>query len=180
MIPHSLHKMNIFEIMVKRSHILSLFSMFFSSFNRKYLKLAKINISVFAFKLFKCISFGFGHVPLPSQFFPVKPGSQRHLCPISSSTQWPETHGLSRQSIKSRKKVDLSSRHSTAHRPIPGVSKKSWHFLIVCQIKTVTNCWKMFLCMDDWRSHLSYDTNKVDNNLRLRWALVMFVKGMNT
>ena len=32
--------------------------------------------------------------------------------------------------------------------PIPSVSKKSWHFWIVCQIKTVKHFRIIFICMD--------------------------------
>ena len=52
---------------------------------------------------------------------------------------------------------------------IPGGLIKSWHFWIVCQLKTVKNFRKIFMNMYGWRSHLSYKTK----NLKIVW-----VKGM--
>ena len=52
MIPHSSHNKEYFWSYDEKYHI---FSLFFSSFNRKYLKWMKMDISVFAFKLFKLL-----------------------------------------------------------------------------------------------------------------------------
>ena len=49
MIPHSLHNKEYFGSYDEKYDI---FSLFFSSFNCKYLKLIKIDIPVFEFKLF--------------------------------------------------------------------------------------------------------------------------------
>ena len=54
MIPHSLHNNEYFWSYDEKYDIFSYyFSLCFSSFNRKYLKLIKMDISVFEFKLFK-------------------------------------------------------------------------------------------------------------------------------
>ena len=73
------------------------------------------------------------------------------------------------------KKIDGNSFKST--NTISGVSKKSWYFWIVCQIKNMKYFRDIFIPMDGWWSHLSYDTRKTENSM-LRWALATFVKGM--
>ena len=42
-----------------------------------------------------------------------------------------------------------------------GVSIKSWHFWIVCQLKTMKLFREIFMNMYGWRSHLSYDTQNL-------------------
>ena len=56
MIPHSLHNKGYFWNYDEKItyFLLFFFSFFFFSFNRKNLKLLKIDVSLFAFKLFKC------------------------------------------------------------------------------------------------------------------------------
>ena len=58
------------------------------------------------------------------------------------------------------------------------MSQKSLYFWIVCQIKNLKHFRDMFICMDGWGSHLSYDTKKSENHLWLGWALATFVKDM--
>ena len=52
--------------------------------------------------------------------------------------------------------------------------EKSWHFWIVCQIKNVKHFLEICICMDGWRSHLSYDTKNSKNNSCLgeHWPLL--------
>ena len=57
------------------------------------------------------------------------------------------------------------------------VSQKSWHFWIVCQIKDVKYFWEIFICMDGWRSHLSFIWHQ-NKQIMPWWALATFVKGM--
>ena len=61
---------------------------------------------------------------------------------------------------------------------VPGVSIKSWHFWIVCQLKTVKQFWTIFINMYCWKCNLSYNTKQIWKYLMLELVLATFVKGM--
>ena len=126
----------------------------------------------------KIISFDFHHIPKLSIGFKSsrwpKSSSKWEWIISYAHHYWGPKMNASTCKFKPLRLFDKLNNYTC----IPSVPEKSLHFWIVCQIKNVKHFRKMFICMDGWRSHLSYDTKTFENNSCLGEQLATFVKGM--